>query len=911
MGADNTPLATFNRGIVDSEAFGRVDLKRVALSAATQTNWIPRAAGAMSLRPGLEYIDGTRNNAETRHIPFIYAVDDTAIVELTDLFMRIRVDEQIVERVSVSSAVTNGNFTTDLTGWTDADESGATSAWAAGGYLSLIGTRFNAAIRRQTVTVAAADRNIEHGLKVVVNRGLVTLKVGSTSGDDDYIAETQLGVGDHSLALTPTGGSFFIEVSAKSQAAALLDSINVESAGAVTLTTPWTSGDFDDIRFTQSADVIFVASNGYQQRKIERRGTRSWSLVLYETEDGPFRPINATTIKMTPTAVSGDTTLTASDDFFQSGHVGALFRVTSIGQSVEVDVTAEDQFSDTIVVTGAGATRNFDVVRAGTWVATVTLQQSPSEPGNWVDLQTYTGNGTTTVNDALTNGVVYYRVGVKAGNFTSGTVEISMTYSSGTIDGVCRVTSITSSLAASVAVLSSFGQTTSSETWHEGLWSGYRGYPTSVALYEGRLWWTGKDKIAGSVSDAYASFDDTVEGESAPIIRSIGLGSVDTVAWTLPLQRLMLGTDRSIVSVRSTSLDELLTTTNFNIKEASNQGSSRVAAERIDGRGVFVQANGKKLYEISFNPSITGEYDYLANDLSVLVPEIGDPGFVRIAVQRQPDTRIHCLRADGTVAMLLFNPLEDLKAWVDIETGDADGDNGAIEDVLVMPGGIEDAVYYTVKRTIDGATVRYLEKLAPQDETIGGTYDSQADAFTMFINNPASATVTGLDHLEGESVVCWADGKCLKDGDGAINTFTVASGSITLTDEGASYSASQGIVGLAYKARFKSAKLPYAASLSTPLTQRQRIAQIGLMIKNTHNQGLKFGRDFTNMDNLSKTIEGATVDDDAIHSDVTIPGVTFPGESSADARLCLEANAPRPATVTAAVLSIGTFDKRP
>ena len=55
-----------------------------------------------------------------------------------------------------------------------------------------------------------------------------------------------------------------------------------------------------------------------------------------------------------------------------------------------------------------------------------------------------------------------------------------------------------------------------------------RGYPSSVTFHDGRLWWAGKDSIIGSVSDAYDSFDATVEGDSGPINRTLAKGPVDT-----------------------------------------------------------------------------------------------------------------------------------------------------------------------------------------------------------------------------------------------------------------------------------------------------------------------------------------------------------------------------------------------
>src|SRR3546814_13851726 len=125
----------------------------------------------MAIRPGLEHIASTKSDAVAKHIDFIKrTVSDQAIIEITDTTMRVLVDEAVITRGSVSSAVSNGTFTTDLTGWTDADESGATSAFATGGYLSLIGTRYNAALRRQEGTVGASERGDEHGLRYAVER---------------------------------------------------------------------------------------------------------------------------------------------------------------------------------------------------------------------------------------------------------------------------------------------------------------------------------------------------------------------------------------------------------------------------------------------------------------------------------------------------------------------------------------------------------------------------------------------------------------------------------------------------------------------------------------------------------------------------------------------------------------------
>jgi len=242
MGVVNAVLGAFNRGVISRLALARVDIARVALSAEIQRNWMPRVLGSMMLRPGLQYITSTKSNNRAKYFPFVFSSTDTALLELTNTVLRVLVNDVPITRAAVTSTISNGTFDTDLTDWTDADESGATSAWLTGGYMSLTGSGFNAAIRRQQVTVAGANINTQHALRIVINRGPVLLRVGSASGGDQYVSETSLGTGTHSIAFTPSG-DFHVQLFNRTQNAALVDSIAIESAGVMELPTPWLEAD--------------------------------------------------------------------------------------------------------------------------------------------------------------------------------------------------------------------------------------------------------------------------------------------------------------------------------------------------------------------------------------------------------------------------------------------------------------------------------------------------------------------------------------------------------------------------------------------------------------------------------------------------------------------------------------------
>jgi hypothetical protein len=871
-------LLAFNRGVVSRLALARLDLQKLKFSAEEQTNWMPRALGSMMLRPGLGYL-GSVAGVE-RMIPFIFSAADTALIEMSDGLMRVWVDDQLLTRGATAASITNGTFNTDLTGWADQDQVGTTSAWVAGGYMGLTGDGTNAAIREQMVAASAGL----YALRIVVNRGPVRLRVGTSSLGSQLIRDAVLGTGTHSIVVNAMG-NFYVQFRNTDARLALVDSIAIEGAGVFTLPTDFDEDDLPNLRYVQSGDVIYIAS-GHQQVKIERRANASWSIVDYEPVDGPFRVPNVGPITLAASGLTGNITLTASDDLFSSGHVGALFSLTSVGQTVTAALSAANTFTDSVRVTGVGDSRAFAISVSGTFVATVTLQRSFDDT-TWADVpsESYTAFTSKSYNDTLDNQIVYYRLGIKTGDYTSGTADLTLVYSSGSRTGVVRITGYSNPTSASAEVVTTLGGASATNDWTEGLWSDYRGWPTSVAIHDGRLWWAGKDRFIGSVSDAFESFDPNYEGDAGPIIRSIGFGPVDTINWLLSLDRLTAGTDSNELTCRSSALDEPLTPTNFTPKKAGTQGTARVQALDIDGRGIFVQRCGARLYELAYGENAR---DYGEDDLTAIAPEIaGEGGFVGVAVQRQPDTRIHAWRADGKVAVLLFDRAENLVCWVEVETA------GVVEDVCVLPGVEEDAVYYVVRRTIDGATVRYLERWAMETEARGDALTKLADSFVT-----GSGATVSAPHLEGETLAVWADGR-------DVGTVTISGGTASL---GQSYTT--WCAGLPYEARFKSTRLAYMVNPGqSALGARKRLGTLALVMADAHAQGIQYGQDFDEMDDLPLVRDGAAIDTDAVYESYEDIPFTIPGHWDTDSRLCLRAASPRPCTVLAAIVDMTTNAK--
>lgn len=908
----NVYLQSFSVGQQDKKHLPRVDLERMRLAAEQQENLLPLTSGPGFMRPGLQYISTTASNAICRVKEFVFGATDAALMEFTDQLFRVKVDDVLVTRPAVTAAVQSGTFAAS-TGWALTATSGATCT-VSGGFLNLTAlARGSRATATQTVTVNQIGT--EHALRVVIDRGPVTLRVGSTSGGDEYINETTLRTGTHSLAFTPSGASFFIQLYSELEQLKRVDSITVEAAGVMTLPTIWLEADLWDMRFAQSADVVFVACDGYRPQRIERRSTRSWSVVRYQPDNGPFTIGRTRAIKLTPSVTEGNGTLTASSAFFSSGHVGTLFSLFHEGFECSTSLAGEGQFTDPfevtgVVVLGEYTDRNWVYSVSGTWAGTLRWQRSFDGPdqgfknfrknSSTTDTD-ITGNVTDIGNDDRDdNAIVNYKLGFKPGEYTSGSALITVSYDGGGGSGICRVTAYNSSTSVDIEVLTPFFGTGATDDWRECEWSDEQVWPSSVAFAEGRLWWSGSDRLWGSVSDGFEDFDDETEGDSGPISRSIATGGVNDTQWILPLSRLLIGTEGAVSTCKSSSLDEPLTPTNLSIKDSSSTGASSVDPARVDTRGLFVDRSGKALFELAYDGT---SGDYNATQMSKLSTDLFASGVKTLSVQRRPDTRIWVVMNDGTCVCVVYEPLEEVLAFIPITT------EGDFESVAVLPADDQDRVYFVVNRTVNGSTVRYIEKMALDTEVKPSTLCKTVDAFATGVNGPASTTIAVGTHLIGATVVVWADGAPLLETVGLfeepIEYVVDGSGNITV---GAAVT--NWVAGLPYRLRYKSSRLAYGAAGGTAILQKKKVDALGLIMTDFTRAGIRYGAEFDNADHplmpLPVRKDGQTAPP-IVLSDVAEEEIwMFEGEWETDSRVCFECKSPNTMTAISMVIGMTT-----
>jgi hypothetical protein len=972
----NAPLYSLNAGEVSKIALARTDIAKLRIAAACQLNWLPYVVGPMMLRPGLFYVGEVEGDAPARLVRFVFSKLDTALIELTANQMRVWINEVLITRPAVATTIGDPSF--QGTGsWTTANTTSGASATVGGGVCTLTCQPAGGLAQiAQTVTVPAAAFGIEHALRVVVTQGPVVFRAGSAPGGADLIPQTTLDTGTHSLAFTPAVAGLCIQIESTDSWAKTLTSCAIEAAGPLVLPTPWAAADLPNIRYDQSGDIIFVACHGQQQYKIERRAARSWSTVLFYTDDGPFQASPGIKANFTPGAYSGNATLTSDRPWFQPGHVGCLFRVFSNGQFNQTVLGAQNAFTPAVRVTGVGGTRNYTWTATGTYAGSLTWQRSfDGANAGFIDVPNgaQSNNGATgTIFSSSTGGtggvpdldnvIAWERVGFKAGGYASGNVTVVSSYTGGGGFGIFRVTGYTSPTQVSIAILQPFTSLQASSDWVEGEWSAVNGYPSAVCFHEGRLAWFGGNQAWLSASDDFTNYadikpDGTSTGDGGAINATLGSGPVDAISWGLSLTRLLLGREQSIMSARSSNFDQPVTPSEIVIRDCSDQGAQRLPAIKAGKRGIFVQQSGRRVYELAFNPQ---EMDYDDRDLTRLNLDIGKTGFTDIDKATQPDKMILLPRGDGQCAALVYDAKDQVEAWWRIQT------LGTIENVVVLPqNGIEDLVYFVVRRIVSGQARRFIERLAPRDNCVGGAINQQLDCHVVYQGAPLP-TVT-LAQLPNTAVAVWADGRAIGSGvtnasgvltlpDGQAhanivaglagtvitNTAAVATGTLAV---GAQYNgcpaeifADIGSTGepihvgsavvqngavtlpngqqaltiiacLGYVAPFMSAKLAYAAQLGTALTQRKRIDHIGLTLYDAGSQSLQFGQRFDALDPLPLVEAGVATPAVTTWSEYDEPMIEAPGSWQTDARLCLLAQAPNPCTVAGVVIGLATNER--
>ena len=891
MGRAVVPILRFNGGEVGADTMARIDLENGHYSSLAETmeNCWAGVQGTLSKAPGTEYFGATPGNSVAILRPFVFDEDDAVCLELSNL--KLRFVHKSDGFVSVlGAAATIGNFT---------DQS-APGASVTTGSTSTTLTATDAATAKARSTITTGAPATPATLKFSTDRRVVKVRIGSSAGGEEILPDTEFAPGEHVITFTPGVATYYFQVSLDVAGSATLTSLTRVAAGILELATPWAAADLPLLRHEQQRDAMWWYLESKPTRVLERRGAASWSLRKFQPEDGPLDDANISDETLTPSALEGTATITASKAMFSAADVGRLVGIKHQGQNVTHSFTGTSQNTQAIRVTGVDADRVFYISITGTWVGAIELQRSV---GNDLDFAAYGGpyvaNTATSIDDGLDNQIIYYRFATTA--WTSGTATVTITYARGATKGFARIYQFNSATSVGVDVLVDFGKTTATTEWALGAWSDGQGWPVAGTLHGGRHWLVRADRIWGSVSGDYESMA-VGSDDGAAIDEVFGTGDVNDARWIEGASRLLVGTSGAAIEVRASSFDEPLVPGAMNAVSVANKGkgAAPVQAERIDKRILYAGKNRKRLYQLYYN---LDENSYAPDDLTRLHRTIlgedfddANDGVVELSVQYEPEPRLWAVRADGQCAALTVAPEEGVYSWARLKEDGGDG----FESVCALPGSPEDHVFFVVRRTVNGATVRTVEKLARQRwSDISSAWRLRC---ALAVAAPAGNTISGLAHLEGRQVWAWADGR-------PQGPFTVTAGAITLAADSYAYV----IVGLNFTATWKSSKLCYGAQMGTALCQQKQFTRVGFVTKDCVADSFRYGDASIAQYNSWPSPDDSSIDEATLdqplaplsRDDMNIAQ----SAAATDPRLTLLMDTPAPVEILALVIDIATRER--
>ena len=304
------------------------------------------------------------------------------------------------------------------------------------------------------------------------------------------------------------------------------------------------------------------------------------------------------------------------------------------------------------------------------------------------------------------------------------------------------------------------------------------------------------------------------------LIYTIASNTVDSIRWLSATRVLTVGTSGGEYVVTASN-DGPVTPTTTLIRKYSNYGSAQVPPVQVADVTLFLQRGGRKLREFKYAGDVDAS-GYQAPDMTIIAEHITDGGIEALAFQQEPDSIVWCVRADGTLLGLTYRREEQVVAWhKHVLGGVFSSGQAVVESIATLPTDSgEDELYMIVKRTINSATKRYVEKLKTFDfgsVTTGAFFVDSGLSYS----GSATTSLSGLYHLQGQTASVLGNGA-------SHATETVASGGIT-TD----FSVTTAAVGLGFTSSMKTLRLESGSVDGTSQGKPKRIHAVTVRLHET------------------------------------------------------------------------------
>jgi hypothetical protein len=490
----------------------------------------------------------------------------------------------------------------------------------------------------------------------------------------------------------------------------------------------------EEITFAQQGDVMFIAHQTFMIRMLTRTSLTTFAVSTFnfdESRDGneiyqpyfPFQPLGVT-ISSSATTGTG-ATLTTSDDYFTSDHVGTDLligetrcRITAYTDAQNVTADIKGTLRVQLPIDSLETIENSSIIKVTHALhglatgASITVERAGSLGG--ITNSHINGAHTITVIDE-----------------NSYEFDCGNTASSSAIGG------------GSPRIIT--GAATSE--WQEQSYSALRGYPAAVTFHQNRLWFGGTlsqpDGIWGSKSGQFFNFDIGDAEDDDALDLTANVGEIFTIRHLVSNRDLQVFTTGAELFVQA-PVDKPVTPSNAQIRRQTPYGASYVKPSVFDGATLFIQKTGSALREFLFTDA---EAAYTSVAVSGLAPHlIVDPvqmTSIKGALNRS-ESYAFLVNSDGTLAVF-YSVRGDQKAgWALWNTQGTWHSICAVHERLFVVAARDDG---------SGTTKYFLEEF--QDDMPMDFCDSftgTASVFTglttsHFANNAVVKATNGNDYL--------------------------------------------------------------------------------------------------------------------------------------------------------------------
>lgn len=252
------------------------------------------------------------------------------------------------------------------------------------------------------------------------------------------------------------------------------------------------------------------------------------------------------------------------------------------------------------------------------------------------------------------------------------------------------------------------GAVNSTDYWAFGAWGPSVGYPSVVEFFGQRLFFaataSSPQTLWSSKTSNYTNFGKSVPtADDDAITATIAARQVNAITDLIPLKDMIILT----VGAEWKSgggQNNVLTPSTISFTPTTNFGASSLPALIIGDSGVFVQGRGSYVRDIGYQFSVD---NYTGNDLTIFASHLVQ-GYTIVdwTYQQTPWSVIWAVRNDGVLLGLAYFKEQQVSGWFH-----CDWVNGFVESVCSITENGKDVVYLSIRRVINGQTVRYIERM--------------------------------------------------------------------------------------------------------------------------------------------------------------------------------------------------------